>query len=137
MKISFALLTFLLALGNSAAFLTGPHRHSRALALRASYTDAEKEKAISDTSAWCLDQCIKRGDCAVFEDLASMSTTQVQDFCKVSRLMKPKRNKRKRKKESYKALFVCSIVCRPRTLTGVRDGRDYVERGLQRRVDVC
>ena len=78
----FALLTFLLALGNSAAFLTGPHRHSRALALRASYTDAEKEKAISDTSAWCLDQCIKRGDCAVFEDLASMSTTQVQDFCK-------------------------------------------------------
>merc|ERR1712167_81082 len=52
------------------------------------YSDAdtisplEKKKAIEDTSKWCLERCISLGHCEVFEDLAKMSTSQVQDFCK-------------------------------------------------------
>ena len=42
----------------------------------------EKKKAIEDTSKWCLERCISLGHCEVFEDLAKMSTSQVQDFCK-------------------------------------------------------
>merc|ERR1712205_271942 len=37
---------------------------------------------IEDTSKWCLERCISLGHCEVFEDLAKMSTSQVQDFCK-------------------------------------------------------